>query len=156
MKEPFDLIRSSLTQYADAATFFGYTVFFTAALPVAPFFALINTYLGASRYVMSCLPSSTDHFSFVILTERDYRWARTISLWTNSKRFFIIVLLSYPLLDIRFNAFSMLHQYRRPVLVGCQDIGEFISNHHILSTFLLIWMMYCAEFDMRQYKVQMS
>ena len=46
VKQPFDLIKKSLTQYADVATFFGYTVFFTAALPAAPFFAWINTYLG--------------------------------------------------------------------------------------------------------------
>lgn len=48
MKKTFDLIRTSLTQYADVSTFFGYTVYFTAALPVAPFFAFINTYLGIS------------------------------------------------------------------------------------------------------------
>ena len=46
VKQPFDLIKKSLTQYADVATFFGYTVFFTAALPAAPFFAWINTYIG--------------------------------------------------------------------------------------------------------------
>ena len=49
MKAPFDLIRNSLTQYADVATFFGYTVFFTAALPAAPFFALVNTFLGKEK-----------------------------------------------------------------------------------------------------------
>jgi hypothetical protein len=57
VKQPFDLIKSSLMQYADVSTFFGYTIFFTSALPVAPFFALINTYLGTNG---QCILSSQD------------------------------------------------------------------------------------------------
>jgi hypothetical protein len=67
------MMADSLKQFADVATFFGYTVYFTSALPVAPLFAWLNTYL-----------------------------------------------------DVRFSAYSMLLQYRRPILVGSQDIGKVI------------------------------
>ena len=58
VKQPFDLIKSSLMQYADVSTFFGYTIFFTAALPVAPFFAWINTYLGTHSQHMKYVQES--------------------------------------------------------------------------------------------------
>jgi hypothetical protein len=52
IKEPFDMIADSLRQFADVSTFFGYTVYFTSALPAAPFFAWLNTYLGNITLVL--------------------------------------------------------------------------------------------------------
>lgn len=55
VKLPYDIMKKQLQEYADISTFFGYTVFFTSALPAAPFFSLVNTYLDIRFHAYSAL-----------------------------------------------------------------------------------------------------
>ena len=80
IKEPFDNFDGFLLLYSDAATFFGYAVLFTAALPSAPFFAFVNKYYG-----------------------------------------------------IRFDAHQVLLDYRRPVPIGVEDIGNWQPVFEVMA-----------------------
>jgi hypothetical protein len=55
VKQPYDIMRMQLQEYADISTFFGYTVYFTSALPAGPFFSLVNTYLDIRFHAYSAL-----------------------------------------------------------------------------------------------------
>ena len=80
IKEPFDTVNSFLLWYSDTATFFGYTVLFTAALPVAPAFMLVHKYYS-----------------------------------------------------IRFDAWQVLYDYRRPIRTSAEDIGNWQQIFELIS-----------------------
>ena len=67
--------------YSDAATFFGYSVLFTAALPASPTFAFINKLIG-----------------------------------------------------LKLDAYQVTEQYRRPPLLGGQDIGTWQTVFELIAT----------------------